>query len=413
MFHSWFKKSGPHSLKSVFNRMNLTIVLLATGLAGTVITTLGISTLRIYAEDNLQLIARSTSYAVEAAVFFRDAEATQEGLSLIAHNERVAEARITTLDGQVLAYWQQPVDGAFGGFKRLLAATLQTPVSQPIESKGVVIGHLELQPSGEKLLGFLVWGSAGLLSCLLICILGTLYLSRKVQRMVSEPLEALGSVAYSALRERDFSDRLPSASIRELDELSQNFNELLDEMQAWHSHLQHENQMLSIKANHDTLTGLLNRESFEERLQFACRDALAHEYRFAVFFIDSDEFKQINDEKGHAAGDRVLQIIAQRIVSQVREYDVTARLGGDEFAVLISPLSKDSDSLHIADKIIAAMRHPITLESGVALETTLSIGISIFPEHGQTAEELLAHADAAMYEIKKNGKEGWHLAGST
>lgn len=406
------KSLSKNSLAAVFDRMNLTIALLATALVASFVTTLGVSTLRIYAEDNLLLIARSTSYAVEAAVFFRDSEATREGLAVIMQTERVAIATITDIDGKLLAQWEQPANHMLDDFKRYLATFLQGSVEQPIESQGRVIGYLSLQADGEKLFSFILRGLLGTLGCLLIVVAGTLYLSRRVQRRVSLPLDALGLVARSALRDRDFSVRLPPSSIQELDELGQNFNGLLDEMQAWHASIQSENLQLSQKASHDGLTGLLNRSAFEACLQQTCIDATQQGYRFAVFFIDSDGFKHINDHHGHAAGDQVLQIIARRIRAQVRESDVSSRLGGDEFAVLISPLNETGDSIVVAEKIIAAMQQPVLLEGGDVLHTSLSIGIAIFPEHGCTAAELLMHADTAMYEVKKNGKEGWQLAGS-
>lgn len=406
------KSLSKNSLAAVFDRMNLTIALLATALVASFVTTLGVSTLRIYAEDNLLLIARSTSYTVEAAVFFRDSEATREGLAVIMQTERVAIATITDIDGKLLAQWEQPADHMLDEFKRYLAKALQRTVEQPIESQGQVIGYLTLQSDGEKLFSFILRGLLGTLGCLLIVVAGTLYLSRRVQRRVSLPLDALGQVARSALRDRDFSVRLPSASIQELNELGQDFNGLLDEMQAWHASIQDENLQLSQKASHDSLTGLLNRSAFEASLQQACIDAIAGDYRFAVFFIDSDGFKNVNDQYGHAAGDQVLQIIARRICAQVRESDISSRLGGDEYAVLISPLNNIGDSIAVAKKIIAAMRQPVLLKEGGVLHTSLSIGIAIFPDHGCTAAELLMYADTAMYEVKKNGKEGWQLAGS-
>jgi diguanylate cyclase (GGDEF)-like protein len=131
------------------------------------------------------------------------------------------------------------------------------------------------------------------------------------------------------------------------------------------------------------------------------REARDSQTQMAVLFLDSNRFKAINDEQGHAAGDAVLIAIAQRLRAQLREGDTVARLGGDEFAVLLKPIHHEADALHIADKIIDSMHLPIALPEGGSLTTSLSIGIALYPQHADNPEALLHEADLAMYNAKR------------
>ncbi|CRM37063.1 Cyclic di-GMP phosphodiesterase Gmr [Pseudomonas sp. 24 E 13] len=133
----------------------------------------------------------------------------------------------------------------------------------------------------------------------------------------------------------------------------------------------------------------------------ALRSAAKVNERVGVLFLDSDRFKDINDNFGHAAGDAVLVAVAERVRAQLREDDLVARLGGDEFAVLLAPLNKIEDAQRIADKIIASMDQPIPLPGNTQVLTSLSIGIAIYPDHGATPGTLLNAADVAMYQAKR------------
>jgi diguanylate cyclase (GGDEF)-like protein len=205
---------------------------------------------------------------------------------------------------------------------------------------------------------------------------------------------------------------VPPATIAELDNLGNDFNALLDELESWQTHLQNENETLAHKASHDSLTGLPNRGFFEGRLMRALRNADKHDERVAVLFLDSDRFKVINDNFGHAAGDAVLVAVANRVRAQLREDDLVARLGGDEFAVLLTPLHKTEDAEWIAEKILASMDVPIPLPGNTHVLTSLSIGIAVYPEHGATPGALLSAADAAMYTAKRLSRGAQHTAGS-
>jgi len=161
-------------------------------------------------------------------------------------------------------------------------------------------------------------------------------------------------------------------------------------------------------AHHDPLTGLLNRYSFEERLEQALRTARRSQQPLAVMFIDLDHFKDINDTIGHHAGDAVLMQVARRLMTLSRESDIVARLGGDEFVVILSGLQKSTDATPIAEKILHTLGQPYVTSSD-EVHSSSSIGISIFPMDGDSAELLMQHADTAMYHVKSQGRNGYQF----
>ena len=401
------------TLRSVIGRGHLSLALMAVSMASISLTLLGVLALRVYADHNLHLIARSINYTVEAAVVFNDSAAATEALGVIASEEEVAEAEVFNVDGKQLAHWERPETGMLSMIELQLAhALLEQPITQPILHQGQVIGSVHLTGHGGSLLRFLLSGLAGILVCTALSAWVALYLARRLLRGITGPLHSLASVAHAARSERAFDRRVPPAKIAELDSLGNDFNALLDELEAWQTHLQSENETLAHQASHDSLTGLPNRAFFEGRLIRALRSAAKLNERVAVLFLDSDRFKDINDNFGHAAGDAVLVAVAARVRAQLRESDLVARLGGDEFAILLSPLHKLEDAQRIADKIIASMDLPIPLPGNTEVLTSLSIGIAVYPDHGATPGALLNAADAAMYQAKRLSQGGQHTAES-
>ena len=161
-------------------------------------------------------------------------------------------------------------------------------------------------------------------------------------------------------------------------------------------------------AYHDALTGLPNRLLFQDRLSVAVAQAHRLGHRVAVFFLDVDRFKVINDSLGHSRGDRLLQGVAGRLLSCVREGDTVARLGGDEFTLVLPGLQRPLDVATVADKILESLRQPFDIE-GRELYTSASIGISLYPDDGRDTETLLKFADTAMYRAKEQGRDSYQL----
>ena len=157
-------------------------------------------------------------------------------------------------------------------------------------------------------------------------------------------------------------------------------------------------------AYHDSLTGLPNRQLFLNQMGMALHRARRTNSTVAVLFLDLDRFKVVNDSLGHAAGDLLLQTVAERIRSAVRGEDSVTRLGGDEFAVLCTEIASPDDAVFVAERIIAAVKRPIYLD-GQEVFVTTSLGISLFPTDASQPEALLKNADAAMYRAKSQGRD--------
>jgi diguanylate cyclase (GGDEF)-like protein/PAS domain S-box-containing protein len=167
-------------------------------------------------------------------------------------------------------------------------------------------------------------------------------------------------------------------------------------------------EIISFQAYHDQLTHLPNRVLFKDRLELAIAQAQRRTGALAVMFVDVDRFKLVNDTYGHAEGDLLLRAVASRLSSSLRRGDTLARLGGDEFTVLLPDINQPEDAETIARKIVGALSEPIKL-SHSEFRATVSIGIALFPRDGTTAEDLTRHADIAMYQVKRSGKNAFRF----
>jgi len=171
-----------------------------------------------------------------------------------------------------------------------------------------------------------------------------------------------------------------------------------------------EQEAIRRQALTDELTGLPNRAGLELDLQQCVRKAIASNGGFALLFMDLDKFKPVNDQHGHAVGDKLLQLIGPRLKELVRSSDVVARLGGDEFVILLCGAGELGFAREAADKMVRAMNQPFEVD-GIELSIGASVGVAIYPDHGSNQEDLLKAADKAMYKAKQNGRNRSEVAG--
>lgn len=163
-------------------------------------------------------------------------------------------------------------------------------------------------------------------------------------------------------------------------------------------------------ALHDYLTGLPNRALLEERTNFILKQAKRRNTKFAVVFLDLDNFKSVNDDFGHETGDLLLKAVAKRLKGCIREEDVVARIGGDEFVVLLPEIKDKADSMNVAEKITNCLKEPIFIKN-IRFIVGCSVGISVYPHHGHILKTLFSRADKALYLVKSNGGGGFAFAG--
>jgi len=172
--------------------------------------------------------------------------------------------------------------------------------------------------------------------------------------------------------------------------------------------LQKANAELKHMVLHDALTQLPNRLLLEDRISQAIEVCRRSGSRCAVLFVDLDRFKTVNDSLGHFYGDELLRAVADRLRSTMRSEDTVSRLGGDEFVVLLRHVGEDQDTAIVAQKVVEVLSAPV-LVHGQELCVTPSVGVTIFPDHGASAQQLITNADAAMYHVKKSGRNGFRL----
>jgi diguanylate cyclase (GGDEF)-like protein len=165
---------------------------------------------------------------------------------------------------------------------------------------------------------------------------------------------------------------------------------------------------VSHQAQYDTLTGLLNRKSFEETLSGMIENAKTRDGLLAVLFVDLDKFKQVNDIYGHDIGDELLKAVARQLRSSVRDGDAVARLGGDEFMIVLSGIREPEAATVVADKIVKSLSTPFRIR-GKELHISASVGISLFPDDGHDVETLVKSADTTMYAVKATGKNHYKI----
>ena len=170
---------------------------------------------------------------------------------------------------------------------------------------------------------------------------------------------------------------------------------------------QHEERLVSA-ALHDPLTGLANRQLLADRLSLAIAHARRNTSALAVVYLDLDGFKEVNDTLGHDAGDRLLEMVGQRLMAAVREVDTVARVGGDEFAIVLWQVNGALDAASVASKLLETVSKQYGVRGRTA-KITISAGVAIYPAHGGDAATLLKSADLALHEAKRSGKNAYRV----
>ena len=191
------------------------------------------------------------------------------------------------------------------------------------------------------------------------------------------------------------------------------FNYLVLRLHAKEAALKASEKRLEFMAHHDALTGLYARSMLEDRMQQAFSRAKRHGAHFAVLFCDLDNFKPINDQFGHAAGDAILCQVAARLSAGRRQTDTVARMGGDEFVILLTEMHHpQQDARNVAHQLLEALGLPFDAE-GHKVMLGASIGIALYDANNISAAELMSQADHAMYQAKRAGKNGVHFFDGT
>lgn len=393
------------TLRQVLAGAQLRVAALAVLISVSALMLAGLATIGIYARTNLDLIARTASYSVAPAIVFDDPKGIDASLRPLVATAGIKEIVVRGSNGELLARLDNPAASEGAGLSRLIERTLLAePAQAPIIHLGGKIGDAYVVGDGRIVTDYVVVSIVGAVACLLLALLASFLLARRLQAKIVSSLRSIVDVAHAVRAERDFDQRVGPASIREIDDLRIDFNGLIGELAAWQDHLRNENRELSHKATHDPLTGLPNRASFEETLSRTIAVAERHEQPFVVMLADGNGFKSINDRFGHVAGDAVLVEIAGRLRLAMRQTDMAARIGGDEFALLLAPPTQPETVDRVIAAIEQAMLQPVRLPSGTLVNFSLTFGSASYPEDGDSIFTLVHHADLQMYARKATSR---------
>jgi diguanylate cyclase (GGDEF)-like protein len=249
-----------------------------------------------------------------------------------------------------------------------------------------------------------------LINTVALSLLLMLSLFIAIRLFILKPLSNMVSVISYSDEDGIPINLIPEYDAQEIFALSATMNTMIKSIRAskialleQHNQLRAQKNALQYQATHDALTGLANRILFSERLEHAIKKSKERNSQMALLFIDLDHFKEINDSLGHEAGDEVLTIVTTRLHETIQNEEVLARFGGDEFTVIIEGLQKTEEAMLLAEKILKVLSEPITVDHN-ELYVGCSIGISLYPDNGDTPQDLLKYADAAMYAAKNEGR---------
>ncbi len=412
------------SISKKLQVVNLIIISLVT-----LLTTISLS-LFLYGslQDNYEkysyTLAGLLAESANSAVVFNDQKVAAEILANLNKVTDVVHAEIYDRSGKPFAGYTR--SGA--AFKEALNVD---PVKLPLGfqfgslSMNIVQPMLSIASNQEKI--GTIWLQMNLrpayaqlsFQVAILLLLGALgfvlvaYLLNRMHGSITQPLISLANEMRKISRDEKYAAYVSGKNRDEIGELSGVFKIMVQEITKRESSLNDElkerrsiEAKLSKMANFDAVTNLPNRHSFNNQIDRALLNFKYEHERFALFFIDLDNFKFVNDTYGHQAGDLLLSTVAERLLGTLRSVDFVARLGGDEFVVLISNHTDISQINTVAEKIISILSKPFEVEMH-ELFIGASIGITICPDNGETSEILQSQADSAMYQAKNLGKNNF------
>ena len=278
----------------------------------------------------------------------------------------------------------------------------------PILDDETQIGHLVVVASLDDFYTRMMQYVFVIIFIFLIAIWITAKFRESLQKSILEPIATLDAITTEIIKTKNLEHDIPIFNSDEIGELAKNFKYMLSELNEYHHELNRQKNAFSYQANYDSLTNLPNRALFNDRLKQSIYKSSRYSEKFALFFIDLDKFKDINDTFGHEYGDKLLIKVAARLNSILREGDTLARLGGDEFIVIMNNLKEFHSASVLAQKIIDILEVPLEVE-GEELFISCSVGISLYPQDSRDERELLKFADIAMYRSKSDGRATYHF----
>lgn len=391
------KYFGLSSLQSLFRRSQFIIFAITFLICTITFTSISIFTVKSYAKQNLVLISRTVAERIQPALVFQDQTTLNQIINEYTQQDSVRSIQIIGTFGQTLALSNKTIQQYSALQNAFDYMFFKEPLHINVKHNGESVGQVVLFGSSNEILIFIIKIFLGLLLAMLFMVFALWWSVNITYQSIMNSISPISHIAQMVSSQKAYNLRFPQNNIKEFNDLNLVFNQLLEEIQSWHLHLQSVNTQLTHQVQHDDLTKLPNRNYFHQVL----RDIFNHpelRNQTALIFIDSNNFKAINDKYGHLAGDEVLKETAARLQSHTRQNDFVARLGGDEFAIILNSVHHIDHLIAIAENLIQCTLDPLIYKDQI-VSFSFSIGIAIAKD-ADSPEDLISQADQAMYKAK-------------
>ena len=409
-----------HSLVRKLTRQNLTVLLGSMLVSFALIAVMLWLTARERQGSAAELAAIQLAGNVSAMLVFNDPDAAERELELLASNRDISGLALYNAQGELFADLAdvktlplQQLPGSTQPDRRYQG--LEIALTVPVVVQDNIEGVLYVRESLHQLMNWFLQGLLMISALMVFIYWFAARLLISLQRKALSPLIALSALAEQVAGERNFSLRASVVNDDEIGSLTQRFNELLKRAEIWQAELSSKLQQQAARGDElehlamkDSLTQLPNRHSFTELLNQMVLESSNSNMMSALMFIDVDNFKFVNDNYGHDAGDEVLIEVSRRIQAAIRAGDTLCRLGGDEFALLLPKQVTAELTEQVCRRLLEKINQPIWVKN-TQMPVTLSIGVALCPQHSNGAATLLQLADEAMYQAKRAGKNGYQI----
>lgn len=393
------------SLHALFRKSQFTIFAITFFICSFTFVSISVFTMETYAKQNLQLLSHTLLERIQPAVVFNDKITIEQILNEYTNDHSIRAIHIYDSEHHLIAQSFKLSSQTSVLEKWFDHWFLNEPVHLTIYHHQQNVGELTLFGSSEKILQFLKMIMVGLAIAMLFIVCALWWSVNLTYRQIMQAIYPLTNIAQIVSEQKAYNLRFPYNRIKEFQDLNTVFNELLEEIQIWDNQLQKENRKLSFQAHHDQLTLLPNRHYFYQILldMFEDKD---FDNKSALLFIDNNNFKSINDQFGHLAGDEVLKEMAKRLQTRLRHQDFIARLGGDEFAVILHSITHADHLISIAENLLESCKELLHLNDQT-IYFSFSVGIAL-SQFASSPEDFIMQADQAMYKAKTS-EQHWFI----
>lgn len=388
---------GLSSLQSLFRRSQFIVFAITFLICTLTFTSISIFTVKSYAKQNLELISRTVSERVQPALVFQDQGTLSAIINEYTQEHSVRLIEVNAPNGKKIAESIKTIE-QYSTLQNLFDQLFfKEPIKVTVKHHDQDVGEVLLYGSSKDITLFIIKILCALLLGMLFMLFALWWSISATYQHIMRSISPIIQIAQLVSNQKAYNLRFPKNNIKEFDHLNSVFNQLLGEIQSWHTHLQTENSQLSYQVQHDDLTQLPNRNYFYQVLCDAY-DNESTRNQTALIFIDNNNFKSINDKYGHLVGDEVLKEMATRLKQSTRQNDFIARLSGDEFAIILKSIHQPDNLISIAENLIKCCDEPL-IYKGQEVHFSFSLGIAIAKE-AQSPEDFISHADQAMYKAK-------------